>query len=339
MWFEKLTSHINRATFADESFKIADDYEPVVNAQLPDWIDLRWYWDLTRKFGGRELKWQVVRRRWPDLGVELRRATLWALREALIIIIDPRLYRFSIEQTVTATIRQPRTRWPAAFRSWVETHLLPTYISRGILLDSPASRIQDFLEDHGVMLGGVGGIDGNADEDRTILTDLEGTLGNPHNIRLFGARSAAAFAHLLDPDGRARAIELLLDMRYVNRRLVDGLLLAAGEHIQRVFDEGNRKTVAAIVELQQAVRARLAAQSRLLVPEGTSHRAVELSSRDTPLLQAADITAGYAKTLYAQSDGLKAVCEEFRAVILNGSMVRDWTRVERPNAVDLRVRT
>jgi hypothetical protein len=271
--------------------------------------------------------------------VELRRATLWVLREALIIIIDPRLYRFSIEQTVTAAIRQPRTRWPAAFRSWVEAHLLPTYINRGILLDSPASRLQDFLVDDGVMLGGVGGIDGNAEEDRTILTDLEGTLGNAHNIRLFGARSAAAFAHLLDPDGRARAIELLLDVRYVNRQLVDRLLLAAGDHIQRVFDEGNRKSVAAIAELQQAVRARLAVRRRLFLPEGTSHGAVELSSRDTPLLQAADIAAGYARTLYTQSDGLKAVCEEFRAVILNGSMVRDWTRVEQPDAADLRVRT
>lgn len=41
-------------------------------------------------------------------------------------------------------------------------------------------------------------------------------------------------------------------------------------------------------------------------------------------LQAADLAAGYARRLYESADGLKKVCLEFRQVILNGSVVRDW---------------
>ena len=47
--------------------------------------------------------------------------------------------------------------------------------------------------------------------------------------------------------------------------------------------------------------------------------------RRTPVrLKAADVAAGYARRLYESDDGLKKVCIEFRQVLLNGTLVRDW---------------
>lgn len=33
--------------------------------------------------------------------------------------------------------------------------------------------------------------------------------------------------------------------------------------------------------------------------------------------------------------GLRVVCEEFKGVILNGSMIRDWSCIDRPNLTEL----
>jgi len=52
-------------------------------------------------------------------------------------------------------------------------------------------------------------------------------------------------------------------------------------------------------------------------------------------LQAADLAGGYARSIYLDF-GLRIVCEEFKGVILNGSMVRDWTQVGRSNLTELR---
>jgi len=86
------------------------------------------------------------------------------------------------------------------------------------------------------------------------------------------------------------------------------------------------------------VRERLVNDGHIVLPaDGAPAGVIEMSSRETALLQAADIAAGYARTIYADI-GLRAVCEEFKGVILNGSMVRDWSQVERPNSADLRIR-
>ena len=50
-------------------------------------------------------------------------------------------------------------------------------------------------------------------------------------------------------------------------------------------------------------------------------------SKNIPHLQAGDLAADYARMLYLKTEGLRIVYEEFRAVILNGSIVRDWTQV------------
>ena len=48
----------------------------------------------------------------------------------------------------------------------------------------------NFLEDDGITLGSLGGIEDNTDEeDRSILSDLAEKLVKPHTVRLFAAPS------------------------------------------------------------------------------------------------------------------------------------------------------
>lgn len=333
-----LILRVDGQTFADDTFKIVDPSGLVIDAQLPGWCELRWHQDLVHKCGV-DLKWRVVRRCWCDLGHELRRAVVRDLRDALIVIVDPSLYRFDLERIVASAVGQPRGVWPQAFVDWIEDEAA-RYEMQSILLDSPAARIDDYLGDDGMeILQDADGIVRNVERTPSILPTLETTLGSPHNVRLFGARSAAAFAHILDRQLWIDYIAAVTkDMRYVSSKQILGGVLAVGERTQRVFDEGNRTSVEAIVDLKDAVRVQLANSGQLILPAGgVPPGAIEMSSKDTSMLQAADIAAGYARGIYYDF-GLRAVCEEFKSVILNGSMVRDWSQVERPNAAELRCR-
>lgn len=321
-------------TFADESFKIADRHGPIVLAQLPKWSPLSWHAELARRCGA-DLKWAKVRRVWSDLGHELRRVVLRDLRDALITIVDPSLYRFELERSLIAVAGQPKHRWPPQFSAYVEA-LLEDYEREAMLSDSPVRRIELFLEeDGGLILGEDIRSKPNSAEGQSLESTVSQMLEKPHSLRLFGARSPAAFAVLLDRDEWERALEDLWDMRYVTPQQIIAHLLRAGDRTQHVFDEGNRPSVRAIARLRDAVRQKLSTSGLIALPDTSESGIVEQSSADSPMLQAADLAAGYARTLYLDC-GLKIVCEEFRGVVLNGSMVRDWTRVERPDLALLR---
>jgi hypothetical protein len=94
--------------------------------------------------------------------------------------------------------------------------------------------------------------------------------------------------------------------------------------ISNVFDEGNRPSVDAIDALREAADDALTRRDRWLLVLPPSGQVVEQSSFESPELQAADLAAGYARRLYESDEGLKKVCLEFRQVLLNGGIVRDW---------------
>jgi len=326
---------IDHRTYADESFRIADPQGLVVLANLPEWADLRWHADLGRACG-RELKWSKIGRCWRDLSADLRRAVLRCLREALITIVDPSVYRFDLEQTVIAAVGQPRKAWPAKFETWVQEQLVE-YEKHRILTDSPILRIDSFLRGDDFWLDDAGDLTRDGDNQTSLLPVLTDSLKAPHTARLFGARSAAAYWQLLDHDTRERALAELWEVRYITPARLAGHVLAIAERAQRVYDEGNQPSVLALADVSTAVRQRLAARELIVLPNDIPPGAVEQSSSVTPALQASDLAAGYARRLYLEQ-GLKAVCEEFRSVIFNGSMIRDWARVDRPDAAELRVR-
>ena len=99
---------------------------------------------------------------------------------------------------------------------------------------------------------------------------------------------------------------------------------------------GNQTSVAAINELKESVRGGLSKAGLITLPDPIPIGAVEQSSALTPTLQAGDLAAGYAEDLYRSSEGIRRVCEEFKGVILNGSMVRDWKQIERTDLDRLR---
>jgi len=323
----------NSRTFSDDSFRITEQL--VVTGTLPGWAELRWYPDLVR-FCGADLKWGRVRDRWPDLSSELRRSILRDLRDALIAIIDGSLYHSEWQRIAERVARRPRASWPEAFGAWVDERSRD-YEMRRILDDSPAWRIQEYLADDGDILADIGGIAQNTDIERTLLTDLQARLEKPHNVRLFGARSAAAFAHVLNRDDWAKAIDYLRDVRYFMPQRLMGQVLAMGERTQRIFDEGNKKSVAGINSLKAAIRERLQASRVIfLSTEPLTNDASEEPSHSQPMLQAADLAGGYARQIYLDY-GLRGVCEEFKGVIHNGKMIRTWLQIERVDG-DLRPR-
>jgi hypothetical protein len=322
-------------TFADESFKIGDPRGVIVLGQLPQWVELRWHPELLMRCGP-ELKWGKVRHHWPTLSHDLRREVLRDLRDALITIEDRSLERLELEQVVVDAVGKPSTAWPSSFRAWFDSRAAD-YERNSILLDSPVQRIQDFLEDDGEILGDIGGVPGNTDESRSILSELEQTLSKPHTMRLFGARSAAAFVSLLSRDELEPAIAELWDVRYVTPGRLFAHVLASADRMQHVFDEGNRPSVWAIVDLRDRIRQRLAARGQIVLTDDMPDGAIELKSTDTPMLQAADLAGGYARSVYIDL-GLRVVCEEFKGVVFNGSMVRDWSQIERSNLTELRER-
>jgi hypothetical protein len=327
---------VHDQTFADDSFKVLDPRGLVVVAQLPHWVGLTWHSELAKTCGS-ELKWARVRHRWDDLSPDLRRAAMRDLREALISIVDPSLYRFDLKNLMINAVRQPEAAWPMPFRDWAEAELAK-WEAQEILADSPATRIERYLKMPDLFIGD--GSREKEDDDAQSVVDLfDDAFQKPHNARVFGARSGAAFAHFLDRDEWVEIIEdVVRDMRYVTPQYIARRVLARGEVTQRVFDEGNAPSVLAIREIKGAIRDDLEEAGVILLPDDLPEGAVEASSASVIMLQAADLAAGYAKDLYLSDSGIRGVCEEFNGVILNGSMVRDWSQVDRADLGRLRAR-
>jgi hypothetical protein len=331
---DDLILRVRDRSFGDEWFKVHDPSNVVVLAQLPKWMELLWHRDLATRLGA-DLKWGAVRAHWRDLGADLRRSILVDLRDALISIVDPTIYRVDLVRSIEERVKRSRGRWPAAFRQLVDG-LTEKYERQSILGDSPVRRIQRFLEDDGDSVGGIGGIDGNFDDDRSVLGEIDGQLKKAHSVRLFGARSAAAFSYLVDPGERAKALTSLRGGReFLTPEVINSRVFAFGERIQRVFDEGNQPSVLAIGYLKTAIRNRLHTGGRIVLTNDVPAGVLEARSIDEPMVQAADLAGGYAADLY-RKHGLRVVCEEFKGVILNGAMVRDWQQIERADLTRLR---
>lgn len=326
---------VARQTFSDESFKVADESGLVVAAHIGGWSELSWHPKLVRIFGP-DLKWGNVQHRWDDLSADLRRTVLRDLRDALITIVNPSVYRADFNRAIADAAGRPESEWPVQFRTAIRKHA-DRYEVRRIVLDSPAFEIEQvLLEEDGVFIAPR---EGAELEGASILSDLEAKLGNTHNARMFSVRSAAAFHELLDPSARSDAFARLYDTRYMSPRRFRAELLAESEQIQRVFDDGNRPSVTAINDLKDILRQGLDVTSMRLVDieRVPATAAIEATSHSYPQLQAADLAAGYARTLYLKL-GLRVVCEEFKSVVFNGAMVRDWLQVDRPDLTRLRAK-
>ena len=312
------------ATFSDDSFEnVREPYAPVVVARLSSGADLRWHQDVVQRLARRshEIKAALVLNHWSELPLDLRRAVMRTIREACISILDPRAYALEFERIV---LRASRGHGDDVV-SRIRRRFLGGYVADRVLRSSPAWRIQKMLfPESPFQLDEIYGVSSAHQGDDSLFKALRQKLQKPHNVRLYGARSAAAFAELLDPNERMRAIDELINKRYVWLGEVDASVLTKHRMTKHVFDEGNRASVDAIEMLRTAADSALVRRERWPVVLPPSGQVVEESSFASKELQAADLAAGYARRLYESDEGPRKVCVEFRQVLLNGSLVRDW---------------
>ena len=85
--------------------------------------------------------------------------------------------------------------------------------------------------------------------------------------------------------------------------------------------------------LQQRVHGKLTEAGRL-VSLSRGGGVSEESSLTQPFLQVSDIAAGYAKDLYRHG-GAQLLSEQFRLVVINGAVVRDWAQIDQPHPSSL----
>ncbi|MEW6320897.1 MAG: hypothetical protein AB1635_07400 [Acidobacteriota bacterium] len=312
------------STFLDDSFRDTDSYAPVVVARILAGADLRWHSEVVSRLArkSRELKASLVLKHLDELPADLQRAVKRTIREACISILDARVYTFQFERMLSGLGKGLGSEG----RSRVRQQFLGEFVRNSVLWDSPAWRIQRMLFPEPLFeLAEAYGVSSSYEVDVSLFAVLRKKLQKTHSVRLFGARSAAAFVELLDPAERKTVLrEISQDQRFMFWQDIDASVYLKHRATRHVFDEGNRVTVDAIDLLRESANEAVQHNPRLRLLVTPKGELAEGISIDSPELQAADVAAGYARRLYESEDGLKKVCLEFRQVLLNGSLVRDW---------------
>jgi hypothetical protein len=312
------------STFVDDSFHAHDPYSPVVVARIPVGADLRWHADVVTRLApkSRELKAAHVLKHLNELSADLQRAIKRTIRESCISILDPRVYTFQFDQMISKL----GSRLGSAGMEAIRVRFLPEFVKNRVLWDSPAWRIQRMLFPEPLIdLSEAYGVSSAHEVDDSVFEALRKKLAKPHTVRLFGARSAATFAELLDPAERETVVRSVeQEQRFVLGQDLDATIFVRHRLTRHVFDEGNRMTVNAIEFLRESANQAVERNPRMRWMLPFKGEVIEAKSDASPELQAADIAAGYARRLYESDDGLKKVCLEFRQVLLNGTLVRDW---------------
>ncbi len=293
------------ATFADDSYPDNPKVEGViVTAQLREHSNIGWYFELVRRFR-REVKYGDFKKHILGTGSEIERGILQGIRDAVVFIADPFEYRFEIEERIRQIIRKPVAELGAEARGFFQG-LVDQYTDEMILVHSPLLTVDRFLGRH---------------IERADLAYYRRVLEKPRNIRIFASRSMGAFFEVVDPESRKRVLETLWDRRYIMAGVLEAHLLQAAGIPHRFFDEGNVKATGLIRKLRRCVHDRLKDVHYFVLPPG-SGLVSEVSSKVVEEVAVSDIAAGYARDLYASSDGIRRVREFFRLAFLNGTMLK-----------------
>jgi hypothetical protein len=290
-----LTDHPNTTkgtTFLDDSFHRDDPYAPVVVARIPADADLRWHAEVVTRLARRyrELKASRVLKHLKELPAELQRAIKRTIRESCISILDPRVYTFQFEQMLSGV----GDRVGSAGMARIRQQFLGDFVRNAVLWDSPAWRIQRMLFPEPLFdLSEVYGVSSAYDVDDSLFDTLKKKVRKSHSVRLFGARSAAAFAELLDPAERSSVVRgMEQDQRYFFWQDLDAAVFLRHRLTRQVFDEGDRLTVDAIGLLRQSANDAIQRNPRMRLLLNLKGDVTEGRSDASPELQAADVAAG-----------------------------------------------
>jgi hypothetical protein len=299
-------------TFADDSKSGNREEDLVVTAQVPAGADFPWLSDLPRKVArGREVKYRDFNRllrHSPES--DLCRAVLRGISRATIFITDPEVYRGPFRRDVVEPLWGPLDRYHPVVRERI-MEPAEDYVRSMVLLDSPLVQAADRL--------GVASLE-------QVQQVLVPRRGKEPNAYLFGARSTATVLDLMDKQVLEEECERFRDRFYFDGRQVYASIVRRALAERHAFDEGDTLVTDEINSLRAGLHRAVTRDLWFQDPaeEDESPIVCEAKSATTPMLQVADIAAGYARHLYATGgdERLKRVQDHFCAVVFNGDLLQ-----------------
>ncbi len=304
-----------------------------INGQFNRGLALEWFYKLLALFPDipGELKSAVVVSKFKDLSPEIRN-TIWSgLSSVRIHIVDPRpnyrrgddlLREIWKDEGAPEMLRQMAEKGVSGARSLLAR--LREIVAESILKDSTAVRVQELGR---ALVDPFGPVEldelpfFNADKEHLKPPITVRHFGKPTNIvgdvSSWSAKSSAAFQSALDA---ATIPEDFDEMSYrfgferiLIRRMMNELRRT------HAFDKGNERHIKLLESTRRSMIDDLAAHARafrLVTRPGF----VEVESRESYYIQAADFAAGIASDIYA-SQTLVGVVKHFEYVTYNGVRV------------------
>jgi hypothetical protein len=311
------------ASFNDDSSpdtRLTSGQKISVNAQVVAEAPFDWYYrilQLCESIQG-ELKSAEVWPRFQAIHGE-NKERIWAgLSKVRIHIVDPRPYRSTLDNTVREIFRcnDPATflRQQVALkepRAVFVSQQVQLFTAERILSDSVASRVHQvskFLNDEPLFARPPEG----PEQDEVLqLSDLGQEL-KPivRKVSTWAAKSAATFHEALDC-----FLELDEEIRYSPSQFIRKRM-AARVLKTHTFDKGDRQQIELLENARDSILQKLRGFD---IPGGTAKREpyLQSDSKDSYLVQAADIAAGIASKIL-ETQSLVAVVSSFEYVTYNG---------------------
>jgi len=310
-----------KRTFADESWGGNEWFRPIVLAHMSSDTDLYWFFELykRRKNKNGEFKANEARMILDSLDIRLKNKIWQSFQNVTIIIIDPKKYLSNppikiinggIIQLGDNIINRSHPNYNSLRES------LQDYLSKRILLDSPASdidysmrKISDYIDMYPLF------------DERDFYTDLILQKINKKdpkkrviNTAKLSTRLHSAFFELKDPETKEETlIKVLSGRRYFNPAYYYRELLYQSISPARFFDEGDRLSIKIIKELHEKINQGLQQFNKYTLP---SPKIIELDSKKDIRIQAADVAAGIARDIY-ERHGIKGLRDKFNYVFVN----------------------
>jgi len=309
-----------------------------IDAQVNRALSLDWFYKLLAFFPDvpGELKSGVIVAKFKDLPTETRDRIWRSLSRVRIHIVDPRPHYRKIDNMLRAawgeddgpdTLRQKAIEGSYAARSMLAR--MREMVAEAILQESAAARVQWFgraLSDpfFGMNLPEPLSAFIRSPREPAPLISIE-DFGDPgdrnvvRNVASWSAKASAAFHAALDAAMNADDTDVMNYgfgfERAVRKRMTHELLPL------HAFDKGNRHHIDLLENSRRCIIDELAANDRFFALLARQKRGfVELESRESYYVQAADFAAGISGDIYA-SHKLIGVVERFEYVSFNGMRV------------------
>jgi hypothetical protein len=316
--------HSDAASFNDDSSpdtRLTSGQKLAINAQVVPEGSLDWYFkilQLCESVPG-ELKSADVWPRFQALGTEDRQRIWAGLSKVRIHIVDPRPYGDSLHETLRevfhwkepAKVLAERLELKNPHAIWLSKQL-QVFTAERILSDSTGARVYSLSRFLGDSLMLFAAPPGSQTPD-VIALDVFGPDVKPmiRKVSMWAAKSAATFHKALDC-----FMEFDETVRYSPNALIQQRM---AERVlePHVFDQGDHRQLELLEDARTNILDSLRSNATYLMALRQRKPYQEADSRNSYLVQAADIAAGIASKVL-ETQNLVAVVSSFEYVTYNG---------------------